>query len=212
MKNSKETFWKEKFQEIGAFWKHDGNPLRPHALLTSGNHSDGFFNGSKVIMDPILLENACKDVLVGFSCPAEGFAWVIGSANGATTIPHEIAKRLGAKTGFTEKVETVHGKEMHLKRFNVKEGDLVLPVEDVLTTGGTTLKTIRAIEERKAKVFHKFIVLMNRSGMTHLEGREIVALIDESMFIWTPGECPLCKLGSVAVRPKENWDLLNAMY
>jgi len=204
--------WKEKFIEIGAYWKHDENHLRPHALLTGDDHSNGFFNGSLVIERPLMLEQVCHDLLFGFSVPIRGLSRVVGSANGATTIPHEIAKRLGLMTGFTEK-EMIDGeKEMLLKRFNVREGDGVLVCEDVLTTGGTTQKTIASLEEVGAEIFHKILVLVNRSGLTHLDGREIVALIDDHMPKWAPEDCPYCKMGSEAIRPKGNWDLLNAEY
>jgi len=38
-----------KLTKLGALWIHDGNPQRPHALLTSGNHSNGFFNASFIM-------------------------------------------------------------------------------------------------------------------------------------------------------------------
>ena len=50
--------WRRRFEELEAFWVHDDNPKRPHALLTSGNHSNGFFNASKVIAHPRILARA----------------------------------------------------------------------------------------------------------------------------------------------------------
>ena len=47
-----------------------------------------------------------------------------------------------------------------------------------------------------------------------MNGRTIIALIDQPMNNWEPNECPLCQGGSEAIRPKgkENWDRLNAIY
>ena len=57
-------------------------------------------------------------------------------------------------------------------------------------------------------------VLVNRSGLTEVGGKKIVALIDRPMPMWTPDECPLCKAGSEAIRAKgsENWARLKATY
>lgn len=210
-----EEQWMEKFKETGALWIHDDNPKRPHALLTSGNHSNGFFNGSLVIKYPILLSDAVQDLLSKLKeyKPNQ----VIGSAFGAITIAHEMAKNFSCQFGFTEPVTEDGEKKMALKRFSV-EGQKVLLVEDVMTTGGTTIKTAMAVKEGEGEVVPVVGVLVNRSGREYLDCGEgigklkIVALIDRSMPMWTPEECPLCQRGSEAIRPKGNWDKLNANY
>ena len=68
------------------------------------------------------------------------------------------------------------------------------------------------LESKSIVVADKILVLVNRSGMTELDGRKIIALIDHKMPIWTPDECPLCQQGSEAVRPKAHWDQLTADY
>jgi len=208
-------FWFDAFSQLGALWVHDGNPKRPHALLTSGKHSNGFFNASKVVEYPQALKEACFHIFTAenmklFARPMI----VIGSALGAITIAHVIAELFGARCGFTEPdIVVIDGeKQMVLKRFSVNSHDRVLVVEDVITTGDTTRKTIDAIEKQGAEVLPVVCVLVNRSGMSHLDGRRILALIDHPMPMWKPDECPLCKAGSEAVRPKGNWDKLNGEY
>ena len=203
--------WMERFCDSGALCIHDGNPRRPHALLTSGKHSNGFFNASKIIENPRLLEQACT-ALINRHWKIEIPDRIIGSAFGAITIAHEFGRNAGTKCGFTEPVIEEGEKNMPLKRFNVKKGDKVLVVEDVMTTGGTTNKTIATLEDLGAKVSPVIFVLVNRSGMTHLGNREILALIDNEMPSWNPRECPLCKKGSEAIRPKGNWKKLTADY
>ena len=87
-------------------------------------------------------------------------------------------------------------------------------VEDVLTTGGSVDLTAEAVTNAGGVVLPFVIILVNRSGLTEVNGKKIVALIDRPMPMWTPDECPLCKQGSEALRPKgtENWDRLNAEY
>jgi len=200
------TNWLEEFARLDALWIHDGNPAHPHALLTSGMHSAGFFNATKVAERPCVLQSACGElshrinILLQNDVPHV----VVGSAFGAITIAHECAKTLNARTMFTQKVRG----EMRLERFSIKPGTNVVVVEDVMTTGDTTLKTIKELEELRAFVLPEIGVLVNRSGTKELEGRNIVSLIDHPMPEWKEKNCPLCKAGSKAVRPKEHWEEL----
>ncbi len=211
MKRTEEA-WMGFFASIDALWIHDGNPRRPHALLTSGNHSDGYFNGSFIIQRPAILSQACSDLIL--NCEKEYdfqlISRVVGSAMGAVTMAYEVACQLESATAFTE--PTPDEREMILKRFEIKEGEFVLVVEDVITTGGTTLKTISSLEKAGAQILPVILVIFNRSGKKKLEGRRIVALIDRALSVWPPEDCPLCGMGSEPVRPKANWQELTAQY
>ena len=88
----------------------------------------------------------------------------------------------------------------------------ILLCEDVLTTGGSVDLAATAVTNAGGIVLPFILVLVNRSGLTEANGKKIVALIDRPMPMWTPEECPLCKQGSEAIRPKDNWMRLNAAY
>ena len=208
--------WTQEFEQAGAIWLHDGNPKRPHAQLTSGLCSNGFVNCTLVTQRPHLLKRiltAPDGLTQHFPDAAQGerVDWVIGSALGAVTFAYAVAERLEAQAGYTEK----DGDAMKLARFEVLPGNWVLVVEDVISTGGSTLKTIDAIEKATGGHSHitPFIVcLVNRSGKTHLGPHRIRALITPDIHTWKPEECPLCKQGSQAVRPKSHWKELTAVY
>ena len=133
------TDWKQEFQRHGAIWLHDGKATRPHALLTSGLHSDGFVNCTFVTQQPALLQKilSAPDGLAP-KLPAQHVDWVIGSALGAVTLAYAVAWKLNARAGFTEK----DGDAMKLARFEIGPEQKVLVVEDTISTGGSTLKTI----------------------------------------------------------------------
>ena len=103
---------------------------------------------------------------------------------------------------------------MQLKRFFLDVGERVLMVEDVLTTGGTTRESIASIEEAGGRVHNQILVVVNRSGQVEMDGRQIVSLTAPEIPVWTPDECPLCKLGSEVFRPKgrEEWTKLTGKY
>ena len=209
---SRETYWIKKFTDLGALWLYQGEPCveKPHGLMTSGKHSNGFFNGSLVIRITSVCTEACtrlfESVRVEAETPFLNVESVWGSAMGGIPIAYEIAGQLyqGIPFGFTEK----DGDSMVVKRFPVTKAEKILVVEDVITTGGTTRKTIIALESAGAEVLPYILALVNRSGMKELDGRKIIALIDRELPLWTPEECPYCAVGSQALRPKEHWDEL----
>jgi orotate phosphoribosyltransferase len=197
--------WKKTFQEQGAIWIHDGKPARPHAVLTSGLHSDGFVNCTFITQQPALLQNILADKEgLAPKLPTEKVDWVIGSAMGAVTIAYAVGLQLNARAGFTEK----DGEAMKLSRFEISAGQKVLVVEDTISTGGSTLKTIEGLHKAgvsEAQILPFVLCLVNRSGSNKLGGRELRALITTDIHTWPPDACPLCKSGSQAVRPKSHW-------
>lgn len=218
-----QLFWIEQYKKMGALWIHDGNPKRPHALLTSGNHSNGFFNSELVMEDPMILAMAVNDLL--HKVLEEGLFTssinrVVGPAMGAITLAHEAARQIADRfnahclRAYTEKVEDGGKKKMVFGRTKIKEGERILLVEDVLTTGDSVIMASNAVSDAGGIVLPYIAVLVNRSGLTEVDGKRIVSLINEPMPMWTPEECPLCKDGSEAIRPKgaDNWKRLNAKY
>lgn len=215
--------WISQYQSKGALWIHDGNPRRPHALLTSGNHSSGFFNSELVMEDPYLLSEASLgivELLNRYNVDLMNIDRVVGPAMGAITLAHEVALNITYMSAhlclraYVEKSERDGKKIMVFNRTKIHPGERILIAEDVLTTGGSVEITDTAITEVGGVSLPYVVVLVNRSGLTEVGGKKIIALINHHMPVWTPEECPLCKQGSEAIRPKgkENWDLLNAPY
>lgn len=202
--------WEHIFLDAGLYWSHDGNPAHPHALLTSGLHSNGFFNASGVIGNPLLCSPAAEALLHMVELPPTGDIQIFGSALGASTLAFEMARQLDVPCGFTEPVIVEGRKVMQLKRFSFAPGTQILVVEDVMTTGSTTLETIAALEAAGGKVLPDIAVLVNRSGCETLDGRVLQALVTRHLPTWDPTKevCPLCAGGSEAIRPKANWDAL----
>lgn len=216
--------WIEEYRKKDALWIHDGNPKRPHALLTSGKHSSGFFNSRLVIPDEVLLRDAASDLLELFADQGGDFTriqGVVGPQTGATRLAQLISEQVSAYTRgecfwASPAKDEQGGKKSMI--FSSEERELVhsqyvLLCEDVLTTGGSVDLSVDAVEGAGGAAMPFILVLVNRSGLAEVGGRKIVSLINHHMPIWEPGACPLCWVkGSDAVRPKENWAQLNAQY
>lgn len=216
-----EEQWIEEYQARRALWIHDGNPCRPHALLSSGKHSSGYFNSELVIKEPKLLDQAAADVLELLEkaglCIKDVHS-VFGPAMGAVTLAHDLARHIGYKAasgcsrGYTVKTDT--GKMVLDDRVQISPGDRVLPAEDVITTFRSVKLMTDILVERKAELLPFVGALVNRSGLSEVAGFQIVGLIVRPMGVWDPPACLLCSQGSEAIRPKaaENWARLTAHY
>lgn len=218
-----EDEWEHIVARHEILWCHDGNMKRPHALLTSGKHSDGFFDAGRLFFDhPRLARELVSDFVETKVQPAfQGrlaIGCIIGPAFGAITFARDVADALDTKFCFT--VPKGEGSEKTFaleKRFSIA-GQVVLPVEDVITTAGSIRKTIEVAESAGAIVPEAILAICNRSGLQEVGGRQIIAMFDIPMKTWDGiADCPCCKEGSRAIRPKEktpedNWKKLTARY
>lgn len=194
----------------------------PHALLTSGMHSDGFFYSGLVLQDPWLTERATLDLLELLK--QEGLKIgevnrVVGPAMGAVTLAHDMARVIAKEreafcySSYAEKgTPTPAGKKTWaFPRLGVERGEKVLLVEDVWTTGESLDGVAELVEASGGVVLPYRAALVVRSGETERRGAKIVGLINRKLSIWGSDECPLCKAGSEAIKPKtppENWKRL----
>jgi orotate phosphoribosyltransferase len=216
--------WINEYKRKDALWIHDGNPKRPHVILTSGKHSNGLFNSRLVIPDEVLLRDASSDLLElfvlqgGYISKVQG---VVGPQTGATKLAEFISDQITAFTRsecFSASPAKSEINGLKSMVFSTEDIDLlpsqsILLCEDVLTTGGSVELATTAVINGDGIVLPFILVLVNRSGLKKVNGKKIIALIDHPMPMWTPEECPLCKEGSKAIsnpKAKENYILLNA--
>lgn len=221
----KEDNWIAEYRRKGALWIHDGNPKRPHALLASGNHSNGFFNSKLVTSDDPLLTFAASDLIELFDESGGDVVAVdavVGPQTGATKLANFLRDRIkfqASSSCFAASPYKHNDDGQKFMLFSPEELSLlpnqtVLLCEDVLTTGGSVDLAVAATIQAGGRPLPFILVLVNRSGLKEVNGRKIISLIDRPMPMWSPEECPLCQQGSEAIRPKgaEEWARLNADY
>jgi hypothetical protein len=99
----------------------------------------------------------------------------------------------------------------------IPDNSSILLVEDVFTKGTACSEMTRCIRSKniRALVAPDIAVFFNRSGDGVFTGSDGVFSIHSHIYRpildWAPDECPLCKVGSVPIQPKEteeNWELL----
>ena len=212
--------WAERFNSQGALWMHDGNEKRPHALLTSGKHSNGFFNGEVVMRDPVQLDLIARALIDKLEFAnrfdTDRIEYVAGPAMGAITLAHDLARVISARhdNGCIRTFAEKDGDAMVFNRTPPRAGSLVLTCEDTVTTTKSLRAMHQAISACGAHIAPYALMILNRSGLTEVDGVKLVSLVSRELPIWEPEECPLCKQGSEALKPKAigNWERLTASY
>lgn len=121
--------------------------LEGHFVLTSGLHSPHYFQCAKVLQYPKYLHLLAGDIAKHYEYSE--IELVISPAIGGVVVGTEVGRMLGARTIFAEREQGV----MKLRRgFEIKKGERVLVVEDVVTTGGSVEEIITLVNEAEAKL------------------------------------------------------------
>lgn len=207
------------FNDFDVMWLHDGDSSKPHAELTSGMCSNGFFDCMRILKYPNLCEALAKQLAIKLrkqlmECADVPGFWVIGSPYAGITFSFEVAKALRARHGFAEKDPSdPKGKKMLWRRETIQPGDLILQVEDLITTAGTLNEVRQAILTGNPGLDTSFLFFEFVGTLVHrppklpiqYEGFKVVSLIEREVWAVPPDQCPLCKAGSVRLRPKTHW-------
>lgn len=221
-----EADWVAVYEAQEALWIHDGNPVRPHVRLRSGDHSNGFFHTKPVIANDDLLREISSSLIDWFEGAGGDITQVdcvVGPATGATKMAEFLSIEISQRTGMTcysaspVKQTTEAGEKIMVfdnEERTIQHGSLVLLCEDVLTTGGSVELTEKAVSLLGGTILPFILTLVNRSNFKKVGSKRILPLIHRPMPIWEPGKCPLCPQSEAipAKEPAENWALLNAQY
>lgn len=173
--------------------------LEGHFQLTSGLHSDTYFQCARVLQYPRYAELLCAEIAHQFR--AAGIDLVIAPALGGIVVGQEVGRQLGARTLFTERKDGV----MQLRRgFQIESGERVLVCEDVVTTGGSVSEVIAIVRSLGGRIAGA-ASLVDRSGgkvsfALEPDARQY-ALMQMNVVAYPPAECPLCKAGTPLVKP-----------
>lgn len=119
-----------------------GAILRGHFLLTSGRHSDVYFEKFRVLENPPVLSALCKEIAERFSDGSVDL--VAGPTTGGIIIAFEVARQMGTPALY---VETEGGQKKLRRGATVPAAARVLIVDDVLTTGTSVFEVLEVIKE-----------------------------------------------------------------
>ncbi|MBI3208020.1 MAG: orotate phosphoribosyltransferase [Candidatus Solibacter usitatus] len=185
-------------QETLELFRQTGAYLEGHFRLTSGLHSREYLQCALVLQHPQHAEAMGRELaaqlrqLTGRAVDA-----VVSPAMGGLIIGHETARALGVRHIFTERQDGV----MTLRRgFTVKPGEVAVVIEDVITTGGSSLEVVKLLREMGADVAAAGSIIDRSGGAADL-GVPRAALATLKVIAYDPAQCPLCGQGVPVVKP-----------
>ncbi len=173
--------------------------LEGHFQLTSGLHSNQYFQCAKVLQFPKYCEVLCKDIASRF--PPGSIDVVVAPALGGIVVGQEVGRQLNARPMFTERKDGV----MQLRRgFEIAKGERVLVCEDVVTTGGSVNEVIGIVSERGGRLAGVGCIVDRSGGKIAFpieSGGIYHPVLTMTVVTYKPDACPLCRKGLPVVKP-----------
>ena len=139
--------------------------LEGHFVLSSGLHSPKYIQCAKLLSFPILADKICKSLANKIKKNFKKIDLILAPAMGGVIIGYEIGKILKKETIFCERV---NGKFTLRRGFGIKKGARVLIIEDVITTGKSSLECAKLVKKLNGKLIG-FASIIDRSTKKSLK-------------------------------------------
>ena len=139
--------------------------LEGHFILSSGLHSSKYIQCAKLLSFPNLAEKICKSLANQVKKKYKKIDLILAPAMGGIIIGYEIGRLLKKETIFCERVK---GKFTLRRGFYIPPKKNVLIIEDVITTGKSSLECVKIIKKSKAKLLG-FASIIDRSTKQNLK-------------------------------------------
>jgi len=152
-----------------ALFRSSGALREGHFLLKSGRHGDAYVEKFAVLSDPAATSELCGFWAGAFAGGRAGAGarvdLVVGPTTGGVILAFETGRQLGVRAIFAEEVRDADGSTRRAFRrgFRIEPGERVLLVDDILTTGGSLLAMLPAVERMGGEIV-ECAVLVDRSG------------------------------------------------
>lgn len=182
-------------EQILDHFKSAGALLDGHFLLSSGLHSPNYLQCALALQYPADAEKFGKAIAEQFL--GQQIETVASPAIGGLVIGYAVAHALNVRFLWTERVD---GKMTLRRGFEIKPGERILVVEDVITTGGSTRECIAALEEHGANVVGAASII-DRSNGTADVGVPRISLVSLDVPTYSEDACPMCLNGDKPYKP-----------
>jgi orotate phosphoribosyltransferase len=193
----------ELMSEVIDLLKKTGAMLDGHFLLTSGKHSDKYFQCAKLLSEPeiasIVIANIAQKINADRASGKIVIDLVAGPAMGGIIVAYELAKQLKLPAFFTERDED--GKMCLRRGFAIKPGQQILIAEDVVTTGKSSGECAGVFELLGGQVTSLACIVDRRTVDANDIYWPMYSALKVSVESWEANECPLCKQGINLVKP-----------
>jgi orotate phosphoribosyltransferase len=196
-----------------ALFRSSGALRDGHFQLKSGRHSGAYLEKFAVLSDPAATSELCGIWAGRFRTPAGTPAvdLVAGPTTGGVILAFETGRQLGTRAIFAEEIRGGNGATRRAFRrgFQIRPGERVLLVDDILTTGGSLLAMIPAVEAAGGEIVECAVMVDRSGGLSALAspttGRRYplnaLWILDLPTYEPGPATCPRCATGEAVHAP-----------
>jgi len=161
--------------------------LEGHFILSSGLHSSKYIQCAKLLSFPYLAEEICKSLASQIKKKYKKIDLILAPAMGGIIIGYEIGRLLKKETIFCERVK---GNFTLRRGFSINKGAKVLIIEDVITTGKSSLECVKLIKKANAKLLG-FASIIDRSSKKSLKIKtKIISHLKIDVPVYSPKKLP----------------------
>ena len=161
--------------------------LDGHFVLSSGLHSSKYIQCAKLLSFPIKAEIICKSLASKIKKNFKRIDLILAPAMGGIIIGYEIGRLLNKETIFCERI---NGKFTLRRGFGIKKGSKVLIIEDVITTGKSSMECLKLIKKAKASLVG-FASIIDRSSKKSLRiNKKIISHLKINIPAFKPNKLP----------------------
>jgi orotate phosphoribosyltransferase len=184
--------------DVEQIFRSSGAVLEGHFLLTSGRHSAAYWEKFQVLQWPQQTERLCR-ALADHYRPAN-VEVVVGPTTGGIILAYEVARQLGVRGLFVENDPDRPGHRALRRGFQIRPGERVLIVDDVLTAGTSIREVLAALAPFQPDMVGIGVLIDRSAGQADF-GVPLHALLHLSVPSYAPADCPLCAEGQPLVKP-----------
>ena len=170
-----------------------------HFVLSSGRHSDEYWEKFRLLEWPRVTEQLCREIATRYK--ERAVEAVVGPTTGGALLAQEVARQLDTRCLLAEPALINSGRELR-RGFALHLAERTLIVDDVLTTGLSLRETLSAVDPYQPTIVG-IEVLIDRSGGAAIDqfGVPCRALLTVSTRTYELEKCPLCADGLPVVKP-----------
>lgn len=165
-------------------FRSTGALLEGHFILTSGRHSPTYFQCARVLQHPRWLEKIAGEIVRAFQ--DQPMDCVISPAVGGIVLGTEVGRQCGVRSIFAER----ENGRMTLRRgLEIRPGERILVVEDVITTGGSVREVMELVQQQEGLVVGVGVVVDRSNGAVILHERQM-SLVAVPALSYPPDRIP----------------------
>ena len=144
--------------------------IEGHFILSSGLHSPKYVQCAQLMSKPSQAAQICQSLAKKIKIELNNIDLILSPAMGGIVIGYEIGKLLGVETIFSERV---NGKFQLRRDFKIKQDTNVLIVEDVITTGKSSIECSNLVKVSKANIVGYACIIDRSDGKTEINDKII---------------------------------------